>query len=224
MAGREPDKKGIVCSRCGSEDAVVIRKYSGEALCHSCLRKSLLARMRRAVSRYGLLKRDDSIIFVRTGLPRDPVLWDLFYEMEREFPVTIDQVVLNVADVGELWSSLPDLSREVESERGKVVIPLLLDDVVALFLRFIFTGVPDILMLRGKLYLVLREVKEFISPFVEVPLDELLALSGKERAPPVNPYLRIVEELEKAHPGMRFNIMRMLDRVDLLRSIGIVFR
>ncbi len=224
MNGSLSTKNALRCSRCGSSNVLIVRRYSGEALCRRCLRDSLLSRIKRTISRYKLLKRDDNIIFIRSGLKRDDLLWDLFSEIESEFPVSIREERLPPHE--DLWEAVLAFLKEGEEDKGKVVLPLLLDDVVGLLLRFIFTGSPSLLVLKGKVFLALREVLGHVSPFVEIPAEELLALGELEEMKPdfENIYLKLVRKLEEENPGMRFNVLRVSEREDFLRSIGIVFR
>ncbi len=219
-----PTKNALKCSRCGSSDVVIVRRYSEEALCRRCLRDSLLTRIRRTISRHGLLRRDDSIIFLRSGLKRDGVLWDLFSEIESEFPVSIREERFQSS--GDLWEGISRFIKRRGESDDKIVLPLLLDDAVGLLLKFIFTGSPSLLLLRGRVFLALKEVAGYISPFVEVPAEELLAVSGSKESicESENIYLRLVRKLEQDNPGMRFNVLRVSEREDFLRSIGIVFR
>lgn len=220
-------KKDLRCSRCGSEEVVIFRRYSGEAFCRKCLRESLLNRIRRSISRYKLLRRDDEIIFLRAGIKRDDILWDLFSEIESGFPTSVAEE--RIGSSSDLWDGIMEhLKRGHESER-KVVVPLILDDVVGLLLRFIFTGSPRLLVIRGRVLLALKVIPNYVSPFVEIPMEELSALEEGENEElsflqSSNPYLKLVGKLEEENPGMRFNILRMIERDDLLRSMGIVFR
>ncbi|MDK2383338.1 MAG: hypothetical protein QI199_00835, partial [Candidatus Korarchaeota archaeon] len=83
-----------------------------------------------------------------------------------------------------------------------------------------------LLVLKGRVFLALREVFGHVSPFVEIPVEELLALAeSREMGPDFeNIYLKLVRKLEEENPGMRFNVLRVSEREDFLRSIGIVFR
>ncbi len=216
-------KNRLKCSRCGSEDVVIVRRYSGEALCRRCLRESLLGRIRRTVSRYGLLERKDRIIFLKSGLPRDLLLLDLFKEIESKFPVTIS--VERLPPSSGLWDGILTFLKHARVGDAKLVLPLVLDDAVALLLRFILRGTPNILLIKGRVFVGLRHVDGAISPFVEIPLEELLALGESEpELRTSNPYLVLVQRLEAVNPGMRFNVLRISEREDFLRSIGIVFR
>jgi len=213
--------KNMVCSRCGSPDVVLIRKYSGERLCKSCLRDSLLSRMRRAVSKYNLLSREDNILFLRTRLPYAETLFDLFMEMESKFPVKVSSMYLDFKSRDEIVDLLREASRKLMFSREKVVLPLILDDAVSLLLRSIFTGSPDFLIISGRLYLLLDELSNFIAPFIEIPIEELSALCGGSRHEVRDPYMRMVEELEEESPGIRFNILRFMERSDFLRAMGL---
>ncbi len=224
-------KKELRCSRCGSKEVILIRRYSGEALCRKCLRESLLSRMRKSVSKYNILTRNDSLLYIRTRLPYDNVLWELFQDMESEFPVKIDYIHTDIGLPAELWNSLYDIAKELP-ERKKFIFPLILDDVVALFLRFIFRGSPSILIIRGRVFLAMKEISTMITPFVEIPIEEAWALSKGEVSDMDdmlgyifrNNFLSMAFKLEKINPGARFSLLRSLERLDLLRSIGIIFR
>lgn len=219
---RETPKNLTRCSKCGAPEIVVTRRYSGESLCRGCLRDSLLNRMRRFVSRNNLLSRDDEILFLRTELPYDDVLSDLFFEMESRFPVRISSSKLSLNSRERIPEVLREALRMFRSRDEKIVLPLVLDDVVYLLLRSIFTGSPDLLVISGKLHLALRRIENFIAPFSEIPLEEAIALCGCEvEGPSDDPYIRMVEELENESPGIRFNLLRFTERADFLRAMGI---
>ena len=228
MTSEEDTKKELRCSRCGSKDVIIVRKYSGEALCRNCLRKSLISRMRRSVSKYGLLTRKDELLYVRTKLPYDDILWELFQEMESEFPVRLDSTYVNVETAEDLWNSLFEIAEKSLNER-KVIVPLILDDVAALFLKFIFKGSPSILIVKGRIFLAMRKIDKAVTPFVEVPIEEAWALMTNKidnrenilNYISKNRYLSMILELEKVIPGARFNFLRSLERDDLLKSIGV---
>ena len=228
---RPSNPSRLVCGKCGSEPAILIRRYSGEVLGKDCLRRSLLDRMRRVVGKFGILSRVDSVTLLRTDVPQDEILADLFVELEKPFDVRIEEVHRPVSDSSSLWDEIVDLIKK-ERFRNKLVVPLTLDDAVALFLRAIFTGSPHLLLVRGVVFLGLSRVNA-VSPFTYLPLEEVLALIHPEseedrrgilrRYVGENPYLRMLEELELSYPGTRFNIVNSLERDDLAASMGIVF-
>lgn len=211
------------CSRCGAPEVLLVRRYSGEALCGVCLRKSLLTRMRRFVSKNNLLSRDDRILLLRTGLPYDEELYSLFFEMESEFPVQINSAKLNLRSREEIPAVLREIAERFSLRREKVILPLLLDDAVSLILRSIFTGSPDFLIIMGRLHLTLGRIENLIAPFIEIPLEEVLALRKRDGGAYASndPYSRMVEELERESPGVRFNLLRLTERADFLRAMGI---
>ncbi len=212
------------CSRCGRE-ALVIRKYSGEALCADCLRKSLMTKIRRTISKYRLLERVDSLTYLSLGWPYESTLADMFLEIESNFDVEVRfegcEGPLNLSESIKCpenrWDRLIKALRSFRYE--KAVIPLLLDDVVALYLRSIFLG-PSILVLNGRLYLSLKETKA-VAPFSEIPMDEILSLHlsvknyEKELVPEysVDTFLLKAWELEKENPGMRYSFYKAIHRL-----------
>ena len=220
----DPSKNMTHCSRCGAPEVLLVRRYSGEGLCRRCLRASLLTRMRRFVSKNDLLSRDDEILLLRTELPYDKELTDLFFEMESGFPVKIDSVKLNLSSRDKIPEALREVVGMFGSRHEKVILPLVLDDAISLLLRSIFTGSPDFLVISGRLHLILDRIENFITPFIEMPLEEVLALCGEEcecMRESSDPYVRIVEELERESPGVRFNLLRLTERVDFLRAMGV---
>ena len=58
--------KGSKCSVCNGR-VVYYRPYSGERLCPSCFKASILEKTRRTISRYGLLKHGDRIAVAVSG-------------------------------------------------------------------------------------------------------------------------------------------------------------
>ncbi len=192
--------------------------------------------MERTVSKYNLLKRDDSIIYINTNSPYNKVLRDMFLEMESNFPVNIQELSCREITERETkfrWEWLSDVARFSMGHDNKVVVPIILDDVIALFLRFIFSGSPEILFLHGRLFLATRAISKVVSPFIELPIDEVSSLAfavgnlASEQNQEVfhsdDPYLKMVWELEQENPGMRFSFLRSIHRADLLESIGIIF-
>jgi len=229
-------KNTVRCSRCGSKEVFFERRYSGEFLCLKCLRRSLIRRMERAVSKYNLLERDDSIIYIHTDFPYNEVLHDMFLEMESNFPVKIKEFSckeITKRSIKFRWKWLSDVARFSMERDEKVVVPILLDDVIALFLRFIFSGSPEVLFLRGRLFLATKAISKVVSPFIELPIDEVLSLTHTignltpEQLQEIfhldDPYLKMVWEFEQENPGMRFSFLRSIQRTDLLESIGIIF-
>gem|GEM_PF-6897404 len=52
-------------------------------------------------------------------------------------------------------------------------------------------------------------------------MRELSALCGGSRYEVRDPYMRMVEEFEEESPGIRFNILRFMERADFLRAMGL---
>ncbi len=217
------------CDRCGRE-AVVHRKYSGESLCPSCLRDSLITRIRRTISKYRLLERVGKVTYLSLGWPYEKVLADMFMEIESKFQVEVTfsgckDSPLSLKEAFKCpsgrWERLVKALRSVRWE-GKIVVPLTLDDVIALYLRSIALG-PSIMVLKGRIVLDLKEEPNVVTPFSEVPLDELLSLyTGKknyeEDLIPIfvnNSFVLREWELERGNPGMRYSFYRAMQRLGL---------
>lgn len=183
--------------------------------------------MRKYVSKHNLLFRDDSILFIETNLDYNDDLFNLFMEMESKFPVNVSSIKLDFAIGGNLIPFLRNTIEKFGFESRKVILPLLLDDIAALFLRAVFTGSPDFLVISGRLYVALKRIDNFVVPFAEIPIEEISVLHKgryEEAGRRDDPYLRMLEELERDSPGIRFNLLRLSERAEFLRAIGAVLR
>jgi cytoplasmic tRNA 2-thiolation protein 1 len=49
------------CSRCGKRQSYYTRRYSGESLCAACFEETLVEKVRRTISRYGMLRRGERV-------------------------------------------------------------------------------------------------------------------------------------------------------------------
>ena len=74
------------CSSCGRKTPIYFRRYSGVRLCPTCFKEDFIRRVRRTISRYGLLRYDDRILVAVSGGKDSLVLLKVLYEIEREFP------------------------------------------------------------------------------------------------------------------------------------------
>ena len=54
------------CDRCG-ETAIYTRKYSGESLCGGCFSRSIIQKTAKAIARYGMIRRGDSVAVAVSG-------------------------------------------------------------------------------------------------------------------------------------------------------------
>jgi uncharacterized protein (TIGR00269 family) len=49
------------CSRCGKKPSYYTRRYSGESLCASCFQDSTVEKVRRTISKYGMLRHGERV-------------------------------------------------------------------------------------------------------------------------------------------------------------------
>ena len=59
--------EAVKCSTCGNREAFFHRPYSGERLCKACFGKSLEAKVRATITKYGMFKFDDRIAVAVSG-------------------------------------------------------------------------------------------------------------------------------------------------------------
>ncbi|NWG09571.1 MAG: TIGR00269 family protein [Nitrososphaerales archaeon] len=83
------------CTRC-SNSSIYNRAYSGEALCGSCFCSSIEEKVKRAISKYGLLKHGDKVGVAVSGGKDSLTLLRILSEMCRHhaskiFAITIDE-------------------------------------------------------------------------------------------------------------------------------------
>src|SRR5580700_7287079 len=49
------------CSRCRENPSYYTRRYSGESLCSSCFKETTVEKVRRTISKYGMLRRGQKV-------------------------------------------------------------------------------------------------------------------------------------------------------------------
>ncbi|MEM1923304.1 MAG: TIGR00269 family protein [Nitrososphaerota archaeon] len=91
------------CSVCG--DAAVYRQvYSGVSFCSACFKESIERRVRKTISKYGLLREDDRILVAVSGGKDSLSLLKVLAKIERAFPrsslvaVSIDEGIAGYRD------------------------------------------------------------------------------------------------------------------------------
>jgi uncharacterized protein (TIGR00269 family) len=75
-----------LCSLCGRNDAVFGRSYSGENLCTRCFCRSVEDRVRKTISKYGMLGHKDRIMVAVSGGKDSVTLLHILAKIEKEFP------------------------------------------------------------------------------------------------------------------------------------------
>ncbi len=195
------------CPRCGRDEELYLRRYSGEVLCRVCLKKSILNKIRRTVGKHDLLERSCSLAYLKLHRPYDDLALDIFLDMERRFPeVSVD--IIDLPDVGmeNISVHLQDLiDYALSSGYDRVVIPAFLEDAVMLFVRYIYTGSPELMFIDGVGYVMCRRTDPpIVSPFIEVMSEELTYLVGADEK--LTPMMKFVRELERDTPGALYNM------------------
>jgi uncharacterized protein (TIGR00269 family) len=76
----------VSCSVCGLGRAVYMQEWSGTRFCASCFVESVEKRVRKTISRYGLLREDDRIAVAVSGGKDSLALLRILWKIERDFP------------------------------------------------------------------------------------------------------------------------------------------
>ena len=94
----------VVCSACRERDAFYFRPYSGERLCRKCFAKSVEAKVRATIAKYGMLRFDDRIAVAVSGGKDSISLMHIMAKMKRKHPrsslvaVTVDEGIKGYRD------------------------------------------------------------------------------------------------------------------------------
>jgi len=200
---------GKLCTMCRTREAIYTREYSGERLCEQCLRKSIIIKVRKTIGKLKLLERDDKILFVPLGRDLDEPAFQILSTIESSFPEVSLEIIKPELPIG--YDEIPRAVREYCRQDAKIVLPLFLDDLVAIFFRYCDTGSPDVLIKRGRLVIAGEDIKNAISPYIEVISREVGVAWGVKTAE--NPYLKLAWELEDDTPGALYNIYHSYERI-----------
>ncbi len=84
------------CTQC-KNPAIITRYYSGEVLCKDCFCESIMAKVRKAISKWKMLERTDRIAVAISGGKDSAVLLSVLVNNQRRFPeseiigITLDE-------------------------------------------------------------------------------------------------------------------------------------
>jgi len=215
-----------LCSRCSKRVAVLFRRYSGERLCCRCLRDSLVLKMRRVISKDRLLSERDRMAVLLTGDRAHDRAAELFLELESEFPmvevttVSPDELGFpTLSSPGDRWIRLVGMVKRAHLENAgrKLIVPLLAEDSISLFFLFLM-GRPLGLVVDGVLRLGPPPgVPTAVVPTCTLLRTEVLALFEEEDGVE-DPLLMLIEDLEAASPGAKYNLLSSIDRI--IQALG----
>ena len=91
------------CSKC-SQQAVYLRRYTGERLCESCLVDTTVDRVRKNINRLKMLQENDTIAVAISGGKDSAVLLSVLHKIEDRYPdaelrpFTIDEGIIGYRD------------------------------------------------------------------------------------------------------------------------------
>lgn len=194
-----------ICSVCGRRSPVYYRVESGDKLCTRCLKKSIFKKIKRTISKYEMLRPEDTIFYL--VYPVDLVFSieaaKIFLEVEERFPSKINLIVpsgveIRLPGVGETLEyevevakgmDFKTLEREVVREvlstlkptsTIKIVRPLPAEYNALLFLEHLYLLDLEFIAGLTPKYTSTRYV--FINPFFKVLKREILTLAFLEES------------------------------------------
>ena len=72
------------CSRCDGSPSLYTRRYSGESLCASCFQESVVDKVKRTISKYGMLKRGERVGVAVSGGKDSLALLRILHRLNNE--------------------------------------------------------------------------------------------------------------------------------------------
>jgi cytoplasmic tRNA 2-thiolation protein 1 len=91
-----------VCSRCRSAQSFYTRRYSGESLCAACFQESTVDKVRRTISKFGMLRRGERVGVAVSGGKDSLSLLRILHELNRGegelVALTVDEGVKGYRD------------------------------------------------------------------------------------------------------------------------------
>jgi cytoplasmic tRNA 2-thiolation protein 1 len=91
-----------VCSRCREAPSYYTRRYSGESLCAACFQESTVEKVRRTISKYGMLRRGERVGVAVSGGKDSISLLKILHELNRGegelVALTVDEGVKGYRD------------------------------------------------------------------------------------------------------------------------------
>ena len=92
------------CTSCKGRDAIFVRPYSGEKLCGRCFKKSIERKVQVTISKYEMLKPDDTLAVAVSGGKDSISLLNILVKIEKNFPetrlcaITVDEGIKGYRD------------------------------------------------------------------------------------------------------------------------------
>ena len=116
----------MLCTDCQRREVIFTRPYSGERLCQQCFLSSVERRVRKAISKYDMLRPDDKIAVAVSGGKDSLSLLHILHRIEREFPQA--EVIALTVDEG-----IPKYRDEAVTLSAKICEKLGVEQIVVSF-------------------------------------------------------------------------------------------
>ncbi len=112
----------IKCQHCKKRDAVYRRLASGEVLCVQCLANAVVKQIRKAMSVYPIVKRDENVLYViRSDKPLESITaLKLFLKAVSGLNVSIDVLCIDVNSNG-LCNTVEEILKRQSLEVRKII-------------------------------------------------------------------------------------------------------
>jgi uncharacterized protein (TIGR00269 family) len=94
----------LTCTICNKNDAIYMRRYSGERLCKECFKDSIENKVRTTISKYKMFEPNDKIVLAVSGGKDSLSLLHILADIEKSFPqtsicaITIDEGIKGYRD------------------------------------------------------------------------------------------------------------------------------
>ena len=84
------------CTRCGERPSYYTRRYSGESLCADCFKETTVGKVRRTISKYGMLSRGERVGVAVSGGKDSLTLLRILHELDGDSRSRSELVALTV--------------------------------------------------------------------------------------------------------------------------------
>jgi cytoplasmic tRNA 2-thiolation protein 1 len=84
------------CSRCGERPSYYTRRYSGESLCAPCFRETTVEKVKRTISKHGMLRQGERVGVAVSGGKDSLALLRILHELSARSGATSELVALTV--------------------------------------------------------------------------------------------------------------------------------
>ncbi|BDH80074.1 MAG TPA: TIGR00269 family protein [Methanothermobacter sp.] len=85
----------MLCTKCGSENVIIHRKYSGQHLCKECFIKTLQRKVLKDIKKYKLIKKDDRVLVALSGGKDSTTVLDILSILSERNIIELEAITVN---------------------------------------------------------------------------------------------------------------------------------